>query len=126
MVAFYGIPCHTWCFDFFVSLSNSLGSFVCLDENTVSDANMDISRMIVRVPVDFNMKDSMWVMIDGVDFTILMREDSYDPLRLWKDFDAAYKAYSLCSSKESWGNLDRELGEKKNSGSSEGSFSTWE
>lgn len=123
---FYGIPYHAWCSDLFVYLENLLGAFVCIDKNTASEANVDIARIMVRVPVDFIMKDSVLVLVDGVEFTILMREGSYGPLRLWKDSNVATKASSLSSSKESWGNSDRALGEKKNDNSSEGAFSAHE
>lgn len=81
---FYDIPCHAWCPYFFVSLANFLGTFVCVDENTERGEKLDITRIMVRVPTMFSMKDSVSVSIDGVEFTILMRKDYYGPLWLWK------------------------------------------
>lgn len=120
---FYVIPCHAWCPKFFVSLVDSLGTFVCVHENTARGDILDIARIIVRVPAPFSMKDSLLVSIDGVEFTILMREDSYGLFRLWKESDVATKADSSSSSKESWGKSDEAMGEMENDGISEGSLS---
>lgn len=30
----HGVPCHVWSVDFFISISNSLGTYVCVDDNT--------------------------------------------------------------------------------------------
>ncbi|CAI8603272.1 unnamed protein product [Vicia faba] len=33
-IRIYGVPAHAWNCDFFMSLANQLGSFICIDENT--------------------------------------------------------------------------------------------
>ncbi|XP_058784074.1 uncharacterized protein LOC131658840 [Vicia villosa] len=78
----YGVPCHAWSNDFFVSLANRLGEFICLDDNTMSGSNMDIARFMIRVDSRFNLPESLKVAIDGVLFNLNLREDSYGPLRI--------------------------------------------
>ncbi|XP_058726434.1 uncharacterized protein LOC131597779 [Vicia villosa] len=51
----YGVPCHAWNAEFFVKLANSIGSFVCIDENTANKACMDIARVMMRVRESFNL-----------------------------------------------------------------------
>ncbi|XP_058763296.1 uncharacterized protein LOC131636700 [Vicia villosa] len=78
----YGVPCHAWSNDFFVSLANRLGVFICLDENTMTGCNMDIARLMVRVDSRFILPETLKVVIDDVPFTLNLREDSFGPLRI--------------------------------------------
>lgn len=48
----------------FFHLDNSIGSYICVDENTSSGCNMDIARVLIRVPFNFNLKESVLVAID--------------------------------------------------------------
>lgn len=100
---FYGIPCHPWCSNFCVLLANSVVVFVCVDEIKPAGSSMDIARIMVRILVDFTMMDTVQVLIDGEVFNLIMREDSYGPIRIRKDPKAASKASSSSSSVESWG-----------------------
>lgn len=62
-------------------MANSLGSFICLDENTTNKSCMDISRVMVRIPSSFKLVETINV-IDGMVFCLVCREDSYGPLRI--------------------------------------------
>src|SRR3954470_4998481 len=73
----YGVPFHAWSNDFFDSLASRLGSFICLDENTMSGTNMDIARFMIRVNSGFILPETLEVAIDGVHFNLILREDSY-------------------------------------------------
>ncbi|XP_058763176.1 uncharacterized protein LOC131636584 [Vicia villosa] len=64
-VRVYGVPCHVWGTEFFETLANQLGSFICVDDNTVSGDNMDIARVMIRVPSNFVLSNFMEVVIDG-------------------------------------------------------------
>lgn len=76
------MPCHAWCYDFFVSLANSMGSFICLDESSANKSCMDIARIMVRVPANFLLMKDMKVTIYGVEFRFMFREDLYGPVRI--------------------------------------------
>lgn len=43
---------------------------------------MDIARLMIRVPFSFILKEIMKVAINGVEYTLVLREDSYRPVRL--------------------------------------------
>lgn len=77
----YGVSCHAWYSDLFVCVANSLGSFVCLDENTTIKTCMDIARIMIRVSASFTLKDEYLEDIDGKEFRLVIREDSYGPMR---------------------------------------------
>ncbi|XP_058775318.1 uncharacterized protein LOC131649579 [Vicia villosa] len=49
----HGIPCHAWSLNFFERIAYFLGSYVCVDENTLAESNMDIARILIRVPFHF-------------------------------------------------------------------------
>lgn len=76
----HGVPCHVWGADFFVMLANSIGSFICIDENTANIACLDIARVMVRVPFSFNLLDGYLVEIYSKDFWLILREDTWGPL----------------------------------------------
>ncbi|XP_058742698.1 uncharacterized protein LOC131615243 [Vicia villosa] len=81
-VRVYGIPCHACCFEFFESVANMLGTYICVDENTMSGDNMDIARILIRVPSSFSLKDHVEVNVDGDVFQLVLHEDTYGPVRL--------------------------------------------
>lgn len=63
-------------------LANSIGSFFFLDDNTSNKACLDISRVMVRVSSSFKLVERLKVEIDGMDFWLTLKEDSWGPLRL--------------------------------------------
>ncbi|XP_058740820.1 uncharacterized protein LOC131613142 [Vicia villosa] len=99
----HGVPCHAWNIDFFEALANSFGCFVNMDENYKEGKNMDIARILIRVPLCFSLAERISVAIDGEIFSLALREDAYGPFRLINK-EAASKANSssLSSSEESW------------------------
>ncbi|XP_058726177.1 uncharacterized protein LOC131597499 [Vicia villosa] len=80
----HGIPCHAWCFEFFGKIANYIGTFVSVDENTMKGSNRDITRFMVRVPVNFVLKERIIIDIDGVEFDLVMREDLYGAMKYVK------------------------------------------
>ncbi|XP_058746048.1 uncharacterized protein LOC131618913 [Vicia villosa] len=81
-VRVYGVPCHVWGTDFFETLANQLGSFICVDDNIVSGDNMDIARVMIRVAFNFVLNNFMEVAIDGEVFNLVFREDTYGLVRI--------------------------------------------
>lgn len=80
----YGVRCHVWCSEFFVKIANLLGTFVCLDENTTNKSCMDIARFMVRVKDSFILPEVLKAVIEVKDFVMVLREDSFGPLRISK------------------------------------------
>lgn len=104
-----GVPCHAWNSDFFVCMQNSLDSFVCLGENTTNKACMDIARIIIRVPASFTLKDEYYVDIDGKDFRLVIREDSYGTVSIERTKKENFNKSSIHTSlKDSWSNFGEE------------------
>ncbi|XP_058733329.1 uncharacterized protein LOC131604933 [Vicia villosa] len=95
----HGTPCHAWCSEFFQNVANGLGEFVCVDENTSSGDNMDIARIMIRVPFSFKLQETLKVSIDGVEHVLVLREDTYGPVR--KVRDVAPSKSSVASSSDS-------------------------
>lgn len=103
-VKVHGVPFHAWCFEFFEYLANSMGNFICVDENTTLGANMDIGRFLLRVPFGFNLKEQSFVIVDGSCFNLILREDSYGPVRIANNKGALLIPSSSASSdsEDSW------------------------
>lgn len=105
-IRIYGVPCQTRCSDLFVSLENSLGSFICLDENTTNKSCMDITRMMIKVSATFSPNEEYLVNIDGMIFSLIIREDSYGPMRIVRLKEENNNNFSTHSSSEdSWSNF---------------------
>ena len=45
----YGVPSHAWNGEFFVSVANSMGSFICVDESTSKATNTDVASVTSRL-----------------------------------------------------------------------------
>lgn len=80
----YVVPSVVWNSDFFVSLENSLGSFICLDDITTSMT----SQHLIKVSMIFVLEEKMKVSVDGEEFSLVMREYSFGPLRITKKHKA--------------------------------------
>lgn len=64
---------------------------------------MDIARVLIRVPSDFYLSESMMVHIDDVDVRLSLREDSFGPFRIeYKKETVLNSSSSTWCSKESW------------------------
>lgn len=83
-VRVHRVPCDAWCIEFFEHIANSLGTNICVDENTLTGYNMDIAILIVRVPFSFSLKEQLVVAIDGVFYLLVLRKDSYGLVRIPK------------------------------------------
>lgn len=100
-IPIYGVSCHGWCAEFFMEWANSIGSFICLDENTENRTSMDIAKVMVKVPVSFRLKEYEKVMIDGIEFKLVFREDVYGLVRIIKNNSSkAYMSSESSSSEE--------------------------
>lgn len=71
----FGVPIIAWNNEYFVSLDNSLGKFICVDDRTASGDWFDVARLLVEVPVEFYLQDFMSVQIDGKSYHLVIRED---------------------------------------------------
>lgn len=67
-----------------MNLASSFGTFICLNENSANRSCMDITRIMVRVPSNFNMIENIKYEINGTEFQLIIREDSMGPLRISK------------------------------------------
>ncbi|XP_058741851.1 uncharacterized protein LOC131614255 [Vicia villosa] len=101
-IRIYGVPCRAWNLDLFVSLANTFGSFICLDENTANKTCLDIARVMVRVSATFILAESLKVEVDGVEFRLSFREDSWGPLRLSRTTNDAKSIQTDESSSEDY------------------------
>lgn len=72
----YGVPLHVWCSNFFVSLGNSWGRFICIDDNTAKGEAFDIARILINIPISLFIPELVSVHIDGSVFRLCIREDS--------------------------------------------------
>lgn len=99
----HGVACHAWSVDFFVSIVNSLGSYICVNDNTLTGYNMDIARILIRVPRDFYLNKHIFVLIDDEAFVLSLRVDSYGPVYIaHKKGNPVSNISSSSSSKDSW------------------------
>lgn len=84
-------------------LANSFGSFIFLDENIANKSCMDITRIMVRVPTNFKLMENMNVMVEGVEFRLVIREDSMGSLCIYRfSADEKHTESEGSTSKESW------------------------
>lgn len=42
-----GVPCLAWSVEFFESLANSFGLYVCLDDEIIKRSSFDVARVII-------------------------------------------------------------------------------
>lgn len=117
----YGVPCHAWCSVFFIKVANSQGSFICLDENITNKTCMDIARFMVRVSDSFILPDVLSVEIDGMDYLMVLREDSFGPVKIVNtrkpSEDSNINISDSSSSEDSWSFIgNEEEGEKETNG----------
>lgn len=61
--------------------------FISVDESFMACGRMDVARICVRVPLDFVLGDHMVVVLDGMEFILVLREDHYgdSEVRITKD-----------------------------------------
>lgn len=74
----FGISVHVWSSEFFVEFSNYLGAFICMDEHTTSGDCFDVARIMIHVAIGFKVPDVIKVEVDGVLFSLVLREDNYN------------------------------------------------
>ncbi|CAI8586077.1 unnamed protein product [Vicia faba] len=59
-----------------------MGSYLCSDVNILKSSSMDLTRVMVRVACDFILKESIEAKVDNVMYTLILREDTFVPLRI--------------------------------------------
>ncbi|XP_058748519.1 uncharacterized protein LOC131621485 [Vicia villosa] len=109
----YGIPCHAWNFEFFEMIAKTVGTYICVDDNTHKGEHMDIARILVKTPCMIALNETFSVCINGTIFKIKLSEDSYGPMRI-NLFQKAKKIEGPSSSSESdfcWDIPEFEYGE---------------
>lgn len=109
-----------------MNLANLLGTIVCLDENTTNKSCMDISRFMVRVKDTFILPEVVTTVIEGKDFVLALRKDSFGPLRIYNQNKGAevsntYKSLSS-NFEDSWRKFDMEEGGEKENNERNGLF----
>lgn len=82
--------------------ANSMGMYMCVDDNTLAGNILDIARVLVRVPCGFNLKDNISVLIDDIPFELQLREDTFGPVRISYTKVQKDHASSSSSSEDSW------------------------
>lgn len=110
----YGVQCHVWYSNFFVFLVNSFGSFICLDENMTNKSYIDIARVMVRVPTSFTLVEDINVVVDSVEFRVVLREDYFRLMQITKVSPICNNiSTELSSSEESWSNHGGDMESKE-------------
>ncbi|XP_058746534.1 uncharacterized protein LOC131619461 [Vicia villosa] len=72
----FGIPCYAWNSEFFMSLANSLGTFINLDRSTCEGSCFDFARITMKVKLDFVQRQTVLTEIDGCSFSLYVVEES--------------------------------------------------
>lgn len=99
----FGVPCQAWSVYFFVTLPNTLGSYICVKENTFSGKKLYVARVLIRIPLNFCLKERITLVIDGESFGIRLREDSFGPLRIInKQYASTRNNVSSYNFEDSW------------------------
>lgn len=78
----YVIPAHAWSSGFYVGMSDSMGSFVCIDDHTSKGEHMDVARVLVKVVSSFVLSESYREIVDDKVFPLILREDNFGALRV--------------------------------------------
>lgn len=81
-------------------LANTFSTYVCAENNTLNGTNMDIVRVLVRIRLSFMLKKTHKFLIDGVEFLIMLKEDTYGPFYISKDQNILKSRASIFSSFE--------------------------
>lgn len=61
--------------NFFTTLADSMGRFICMDESTAEGSNFDTARIMVRVRLDHTLVRKVLVQIERKGFTLFLKED---------------------------------------------------
>lgn len=81
-----------------------------MDENTLSKCNMDIARLMIRVPCSFQLKEHMEMDIDGEEYLFVLREETYDHVRIVRQKSSSKRSSpSSSNSGESCSNNNEDL-----------------
>ncbi|XP_058740987.1 uncharacterized protein LOC131613324 [Vicia villosa] len=100
-IRLYDIPALAWQAEFFVSLAESWGRFICIDENTAKGGAFDVARMLINVPLSFKLPETMVLDLGGSCINIFFREDAMG--QYFVKFGTPVSATSGCDSFESEG-----------------------
>lgn len=76
----FGIPCHAWNTDLFQFLAKMVGSFICVNENTMKNECIDVAILLVKMSCVIVINETLCVCINGKSFGIKMMEDSRTPM----------------------------------------------
>lgn len=71
----FRVPPHAWNSEFFISLADTLGKFICLDDPMARGLSFDVARMLLEVPLDFKMQNNSLVEIDDKHYNLIIREE---------------------------------------------------
>ncbi|XVF88724.1 hypothetical protein PTKIN_Ptkin19aG0073700 [Pterospermum kingtungense] len=80
-----GVPLQLWNANFFESLANRWGSFICLDENTLHRRKLDEARILVNVESKLKIPSRVSVQIRGRTHKIIISIDEDAKIKLDDD-----------------------------------------
>lgn len=63
---------HAWNLSFFEMLANTIGKYICSDDNTLKGKCMDVARFLVKTICVMVLNESFNVLINGETFRIKM------------------------------------------------------
>ncbi|KAK8690545.1 hypothetical protein V6N13_074077 [Hibiscus sabdariffa] len=82
-----GFPIEAWHEDVFVSMANSWGSFVKLDEDTASKSRFDSVRILISVSSVLVIPQQVAISVKGVMFRVRVSTMEFEDDRCWIDQD---------------------------------------
>ena len=66
-------------------LANTVGKFICADENTSKGVCLYVARFMVKTKCAVVLNETFNVLFNFVSFRIKMMEDTHGPLRILAD-----------------------------------------
>lgn len=102
----YRVPCHVWSSSFFEFIFALMGEYVCFDDNTIIQINMDVTRFMVRTKSSMVLNEAFNVHANDEVFMLKLVEDSHGPLRIRMNKDQNKKVDSDSSSDRSSGSQE--------------------
>lgn len=96
---YYGLPGHALDPKFFTFISDYVGTFVCLDEETSNQKKLDVAKFMIRTKYSLVLNETINVDINDHVYSIKLVEDMHGPKRLYvptelKDEDSSVQSLS--------------------------------
>lgn len=72
LIRVFEVSRHVWETDFFVALTEKIGSFVCIYEHTAKGNCFDYAIIMLNVDIGFFVLENISVLIDGKEFSLTL------------------------------------------------------